>query len=42
MTLLGAEEIEMTVDFRPPDDRFPVSAFVMLFGESDVPWWHEG
>jgi hypothetical protein len=40
LTLLSAEEIEMTVDFHPPDGRFPVSAFVLLFGESDVPWWH--
>jgi len=42
LTLLSAEEIEATVDFRPPDGRFPVSTFVMLFGESDVPWWHDG
>lgn len=42
LTLLSAEEIEMTVDFHPPDGRFPVSTFVMLFGESDVPWWHDG
>ncbi|WP_328614436.1 hypothetical protein OHS18_41250 [Amycolatopsis sp. NBC_00355] len=42
LTLLSAEEIEMTVDFHPPDGSFPVSAFVMLFSESDVPWWHEG
>ncbi len=40
LTLLSAEEVEATVDFHPPDGRFPVSAFVMLFGESDVPWWY--
>ena len=39
--LLSAEEVEWTVnDFRPWDGRFPVSVFVLLFGESDVPWWH--
>ncbi|WP_410586215.1 hypothetical protein [Amycolatopsis sp. lyj-23] len=42
LTLLSAEEIEATVDFHPPDGRFPVSTFVLLFGESDVPWWHGG
>ncbi|MFJ1767360.1 hypothetical protein ACIOD2_44000 [Amycolatopsis sp. NPDC088138] len=42
LTLLSAEEIEATVDFHPPDGRFPVSTFTMLFGESDVPWWHDG
>jgi hypothetical protein len=38
--LLSAEEIETTVDFRPLDGRFPASLFMMLFGDSDVPWWH--
>jgi hypothetical protein len=38
--LLSAEEVETTVDFRPADGRFPASLFVMLFGDSDVPWWH--
>lgn len=38
--LLSAAEIETTVDFRPGDGRFPVSLFVMVFGETDVPWWH--
>ncbi|MGW4062826.1 hypothetical protein ACWEGE_31400 [Amycolatopsis sp. NPDC004747] len=42
LTLLSAEEVEATVDFHPPDGRFPVSTFAMLFGESDVPWWHGG
>lgn len=38
--LLGAEKIETTVDFRPWDGRFPASLFVMIFGDTDVPWWH--
>ncbi|MEV7098892.1 hypothetical protein AB0M80_39290 [Amycolatopsis sp. NPDC051045] len=42
LTWLSAGEIEATVDFHPPDGRFPVSTFVLLFGESDVPWWHDG
>lgn len=29
LTLLSAEEVEATVDFHPPDGRFPVSTFVM-------------
>ncbi|WP_086858195.1 hypothetical protein [Amycolatopsis lexingtonensis] len=42
--LLSAEEVETTVDFdfdfAPADGRFPVSLFVLLFGDTDVPWWH--
>ncbi|WP_326948315.1 hypothetical protein OG439_05850 [Amycolatopsis sp. NBC_01307] len=38
--LLSAGEIETTVDFRPMDGRFPVSLFVLVFGDTDVPWWH--
>ncbi|WIY02430.1 hypothetical protein QRX60_00715 [Amycolatopsis mongoliensis] len=39
--LLSAEEVETTVvDFLPWDGRFPVSLFVVLFGDTDVPWWH--
>ncbi|MFT7866997.1 MULTISPECIES: hypothetical protein [Amycolatopsis] len=42
LTLLSGEEVETTVGFHPPDGRFPVSTYVMLFGESDVPWWFGG
>ncbi|MCR6485135.1 hypothetical protein M8542_20095 [Amycolatopsis sp. OK19-0408] len=38
--LLSAEEVETTVDFAPAGGRFPASLFVLLFGDSDVPWWH--
>jgi hypothetical protein len=40
LQLLSAEEVEASVDFRPMDGRFPVSVFLLLFGDSDVPWWH--
>jgi hypothetical protein len=40
LRLLTAAVVESTVDFRPPDGRFPTSVFVLLFGDSDVPWWH--
>lgn len=39
--LLSANDIEQTVvEFRPWDGRFPASVFVVLFGDTDVPWWH--
>jgi len=39
--LLSAIQIESMVnEFRPWDGRFPVSLFVVLFGDTDVPWWH--
>lgn len=41
LKLLSAEDIEQTVvEFRPWDGRFPASVFVVLFGDTDVPWWH--
>jgi hypothetical protein len=39
--LLDAEAVETSVDFAASDGRFPTSVFVLLFGEDDVPWWHE-
>lgn len=39
--LLSAEDVEQTVvEFRPWDGRFPASVFVVLFSDTDVPWWH--
>nr|AFO69392.1 hypothetical protein [Amycolatopsis orientalis subsp. vinearia] len=39
--LLSAEEVETTVDgFRAWNGRVLVSLFFVLFGETDVPWWH--
>ncbi|PRX44432.1 hypothetical protein B0I32_15119 [Nonomuraea fuscirosea] len=40
-TLLTADEIETTVDFTSFEGKYPASTFVLLFGEEDVPWWHE-
>jgi hypothetical protein len=41
LQLLSAEEVESTVvDFRPWNGKFPASTFVLLFGDTDVPWWH--
>jgi len=39
--LLSAAEIESTAAFRPASGTVPASVFVMLFGDTDVPWWHE-
>lgn len=43
LKLLSADDIEQTVvEFRPWDGRFPASVFVVLFSDTDVPWWHVG
>ncbi|MEV1118193.1 hypothetical protein AB0I91_24280 [Actinosynnema sp. NPDC049800] len=41
LTLLTADEVETTVDFTSFEGKYPASTFVLLFGEEDVPWWHE-
>jgi hypothetical protein len=38
-SLLSAEDVEATVIFKPYQEVFPVTLFVMLFEEEEVPWW---
>jgi len=40
--LLAPADVEATVGFKPYHEVFPVTAFVMLFEEENVPWWHPG
>jgi len=38
-SLLSAEDVEATVIFKAYQEGFPVTLFVMLFEEEEVPWW---